>query len=206
MEYAFLLSSRQKSRGMHIEQAKRGQSADITELIMQAMSEECCLHFARPPKHGLDDFRRMMKRLVERDDSQYSYLNTLVAMDDDCVVGILVSYDGGRLHSLRRAFIEAAREELDADFRNMDDETEAGELYLDSLAVSGEYRRRGIATALLQAGIEKARQMGIGRVGLLVDIGNPTAERLYCAVGFRWYNNSSWGGHAMRHLVFDVEV
>ena len=41
--------------------------------------------------------------LVEREDSQYSYRKTLVAMDADRVVGISVSYDGGLLHELRHA-------------------------------------------------------------------------------------------------------
>ena len=53
-----------------------------------------------------------MTSLVEREDSQYSYRNTFVAMADNKVVGIAVSYDGGRLHELRQPFIWAAREHI----------------------------------------------------------------------------------------------
>ena len=88
--------------------------------------------------------RKMMTMLVEREDSQYSYRNTLVAMDGDQVVGISVSYDGGKLRQLRLAFIEAAKEYLGKDHSGMEDETQAGEFYLDSLAVLPEYRRQGI--------------------------------------------------------------
>ncbi len=91
----------------------------------------------------------MMTMLVEREDSQYSYKNTLVAKDCNKVVGISVSYDGGQLHELRRAFIEDAKEYIGKDHSGMDDETQAGELYLDSLAVQPEYRRQGIASRLL---------------------------------------------------------
>ena len=35
---------------------------------------------------------------------------------------------------------------------------------------------------------------------LLVDKGNPNAERLYRSVGFEYCNDAMWGGHEMRHL------
>ena len=111
----------------------------------------------------------MMTMLVEREDSQYSYKNTLVAIDGNKVVGISVSYDGGRLHELRRAFIEAAKEHIGKDHSGMDDETQAGELYLDSLAVLSDYRRQGIARKLLLATKERANRLGLPCVGLLVD-------------------------------------
>ena len=83
----------------------------------------------------------------------------------------------------------------------MDDETSAGELYLDSLAVVPEYRRRGIARRLLLATKERADGMGLPCVGLLVDKGNPAGEALYASVGFRYVDDNLWGGHPMKHLV-----
>lgn len=185
---------------IEIKFAQKEQSAEIARLIMMAMTDDCCLHFCGVG-HGLNDFRRMMTSLVEREDSQYSYRNTLVAMDDDKVVGIAVSYDGGRLHELRQAFIQAAKEQIGKDHSGMDDETQAGELYLDSLAVLPEYRRRGIAQRLLRATKGRADQLGLPCVGLLVDKGNPAGEALYTSVGFRYVNDSQWGGHPMKHLV-----
>lgn len=185
---------------IEIKFAQKEQSAEIARLIMMAMTDDCCLHFCGVG-HGLNDFRRMMISLVEREDSQYSYRNTLVAMDDDKVVGIAVSYDGGRLHELRQAFIQAAKEQIGKDHSGMDDETQAGELYLDSLAVLPENRRRGIAQRLLRATKGRADQLGLPCVGLLVDKGNPAGEALYTSVGFRYVNDSQWGGHPMKHLV-----
>ena len=185
---------------IEIKDARKEQSAGIARLIMTAMTDDCCLHFCGTG-YGLEDFRRMMTMLVEREDSQYSYLNTLVAMDGDRVAGIAVSYDGGRLHALRRAFVEAAKACIGKDHSGMDDETQAGELYLDSLAVEPDHRRQGIARRLLRATKEKADRMGLPCVGLLVDQGNPAGEKLYAAVGFRYVNDSAWGGHPMKHLV-----
>lgn len=185
---------------IEIKDAQKEQSADIAQLVMMAMTDDCCQHFCGVG-YGLDDFRRMMTMLVECEDSQYSYRNTLVAMDKDLLVGIAVSYDGGRLHELRRAFVQAAKEYIGKDHSGMDDETQAGELYLDSLAVLPDHRRRGIGQRLLKATKEKADLLGLPCVGLLVDKGNPAGEALYASVGFRYANDSRWGGHPMKHLV-----
>ncbi len=185
---------------IEIQTATAAQAPAIARLIMTAMTEECCLHFCGEGT-TIDDFRIMMTKLVERTDSQYSYRNTLVAMDGDRVAGILVSYDGGQLHALRQQFVDYAKQYLHRDHSSMDDETQAGELYLDSLAVDPDYRKRGIATRLLEASFGRAQEMNLPCVGLLVDTGNPQAERLYRACGFHYANDSSWGGHAMRHLV-----
>ena len=185
---------------IEIQEATKNQAAGIASLIMTAMTDDCCLYFCGED-YGLEDFRRMMTMLVEREDSQYSYKNTLVAMDGNKVVGISVSYDGGRLHELRRAFIKAAMEYIGKDHSGMDDETQAGELYLDSLAVLPEYRCQGIARKLLLATKKRANRLSLPCVGLLVDKGNPVGEALYTSVGFQYLNDNQWGGHPMKHLV-----
>ena len=183
-----------------IKEATKKQSAEIAQLIMMAMTDDCCLYFCGDG-YGLEDYRKMMTILVGREDSQYSYRNTLVAMDDNKVVGMAVSYDGGRLHELRRAFIEAAKEHIGKNHSGMDDETQAGELYLDSLAVLPDYRHQGIAKKLLMTTKERANRQGFPVDGLLVDKGNPVAETLYTSIGFRYVNDRQWGGHSMKHLV-----
>ena len=172
---------------IEIQEATKSQAAEIARLIMMAMTDDCCLYFCGDG-YGLDDFQKMMTMLVEREDSQYSYKNTLVAKDCNKVVGISVSYDGGSLHELRRAFIEEAKEHIGKDHSGIDDETQAGELYLDSLAVLPEYRRQGIASRLLIA-------------TKLVDKDNSDGEALYSSLGFRYANDNHWGGHPMKHLV-----
>ena len=86
---------------IEVREATKNLAAEIACLIMTAMTDDCCLYFCGEG-YGLEDFRKMMTILVEREDSQYSYQNTLVAMDAEQVVGISVSYDGGCLHELRR--------------------------------------------------------------------------------------------------------
>ena len=188
---------------IQIQAATQEQASEIARLIMMAMTEECCLHFCGEGC-GLREFEQMMTQLVGREDSQYSYKNTLVAMEGNQVAGIATAYDGGQLHALRRVFIEHARKWLKKDHSAMDDETQAGELYLDSLAVLPAYRCQGIASRLLKATAAKALAMGIQQVGLLVDKGNPAGERLYVSNGFHYANDAQWGGHPMKHMVMTV--
>ena len=156
---------------MNIIPASAEQAESIASLIMMAMNHECCQNFAGP-HHTLADFHRMMTTLVRREDSQYSYRNAWVALDDKTtdgkpvVAGVIVGYDGADLHRLREAFLQA--------------------------------RHQGLATLLLRKLIDqKGRKQP---VGLLVDKGNPSAERLYRSLGFEYVNDTTWGGHEMRHL------
>ena len=91
---------------MEIQLAKDSQARSIARLIMQAMNYDCCRYFAGPD-HTLDDFERMMTSLVQSEKSQYSYLNAIVAVDEDggepC--GVCISYDGARLHELRERML-----------------------------------------------------------------------------------------------------
>ena len=70
---------------------------------------------------------------------------------------------------------------------------------LTRFCVDNTFRGRGLAKQLLEATIEKGRKMKLP-TGLLVDTGNPQAERLYHRVGFVYIDDNQWGGHKMKHL------
>jgi GNAT superfamily N-acetyltransferase len=61
------------------------------------------------------------------------------------------------------------------------------------LEVAGRLQRRGIGTALVQAGEDTARRLGHDRIALGVGLDNPGAWRLYERLGY-----SDWGhGHTV---------
>lgn len=189
---------------INIELATPDKASHIASLIMEAMNTDCCQNFAGP-KHTLVDFHQMMERLVKMEDSQYSYRNTLLATNSEGIVmGILVAYDGALLKKMRERFIEEAIVSFGIDYSGMDAETQEGEFYVDSLAVSSNYRGKGIAKRLLQAAIEWGREKGLPKIGLLVDKGNPKAESLYAHLGFMYVNDTVWGGHGMKHLQMNL--
>ena len=117
-----------KKVGIKIRQAEKKDAQEIARLIMMAMTDECCLYYCADGC-CLNAFRKMMTYLVNREDSQYSYRNTLVAMDGEKVVGISVSYDGGMLHELRRVLIETAKRNVGKENSGMWDETHGVEIY-----------------------------------------------------------------------------
>lgn len=127
----------------------------------------------------------------------YSYRNTLLAEIDGQPVGLCLCYDGQGYHERRlrtfalfeQAPAEASEEEApDMDLEHAEDETQAGEYYIDSLAVLPEYRGHGIARQLMQAQIEYGQQRGLLPT-LLVDPDNPPALRLYESLGFRYHSD-----------------
>lgn len=190
---------------IQIEKAQKHQALTIARLIMQAMNYDCCMNFMGAG-YTLDDFERVMTTMVLREDTQYSYRNTMVAIDaDGGFAGICVSYDGAQLHKLREPFIDAMKQNFNRDYSGIADETGPGELYIDSLAVNEMYRGNGIATKLLKAQMAKAHDMGLPATGLLVDKCNPKAEKLYSRLGFHFVENAVWGGHEMKHMQHKTE-
>ena len=137
--------------------------------------------------------------LAQRRHTQYSYCNALVAEVDGVVAGAIVGYDGACLAKLRKPIYPLLERHLD-EVPHIEDETEAGEFYLDSLGIRAEYRGRGIGGALLTALRDKAFSEGYSRVGLIVDYNNPKAEKLYASLGFQRVGTKRFLGHNMWHM------
>lgn len=184
---------------MKIEEAKPVHAALIGGAVMAAMGEEIC-DMLCGPEHPRRRLAEMFTELAEREDAQYSYRNTLVATGDDGrVMGAIVCYDGARLEELRRPFLAAMKARFGVTLEGLQDETDAGEFYLDSLAVLPEFRHRGVGEALLRAGVERARRAG-KPAGLLVDKENAGARRLYEKIGFRAVGERYFCDMLMDHL------
>ena len=57
-------------------------------------------------------------------------------------------------------------------------------LYIDALATAPDYRRQGVARALLAAAEDEARRLGLVRICLETEANNRAARRLYERCGF----------------------
>lgn len=127
--------------------------------------------------------------ICSREDVLYSYRHTLIAWEDGIPVGMCLCYDGNGYHDIRirthQLFPHTDSSES-MDFDHFEDETHEGEYYIDSLAVIPEYRRRGIARALMLAQIKKGSDLGIPVATILVDPENPDAQKLYFDLGFKY--------------------
>lgn len=137
--------------------------------------------------------------LATAEHTQYSYRNALVAEVGGVAAGAIVGYDGARLEELREPIYPLLREHL-GEVPHIEDETAAGEFYLDSMGVLPKFRGRGVGSALLVALSNKAFAEGHARVGLIVDVDNINAERLYSALGFVRVGSKRFLGHDMWHM------
>lgn len=182
-----------------VRQATPQDARFIADAIVMAVGDEITRSFAGKD-HTVQDVKELFTHLAQMDNSQYSYKNTLVATTPaDEVMGLIISYDGALLHPLRKTFISAAKDELDYDLVNLADETSDDEVYLDTLAVYDKFRGNGIASALINAAIERAKPLN-KPVGLLVDKSNNRARRLYESLGFRQVDERPFAGEMMDHL------
>lgn len=186
--------------------------ADKTDAPLIAKAIAVALHMDDPDGGtvGFDNeeekkvWNEIFTRLAAREDSQYSYRNTVKAITDKGeTAGFLISYDGALLHELREAFFEEVKRATGNDMHGIADETEAGEWYLDSLAVWPQFRGRGIGKALLLEGIRKAREAG-KPAALLVDKDNIDAEALYSRFGFKYKGEKPFAGTMMKHMQTDL--
>lgn len=131
---------------------------------------------------------KTMTGICQRQDTLYSYTNTIIAMVDGVDAGSLTAYEGTNYREKRQISFSIFKEEMGDDAMDLDDmqdETCAGEYYLDSLCVLPQFRKQGVGKYLLQQGIEYAKNQGIPHVVLAVEAQNPDAERLYRSLGFR---------------------
>ena len=160
--------------------------------------------------HTVEDVESLFAALAARDDTQYSYVNSLTALDDDGnVMGIVVSYDGAGLIEMRRIFFAEAKTRIGLTFETPDGnpdslpgETDPEEYYLDSLAVFEPYRGKGVARALITAARDRARRAG-KPLGLLVDKNNARARSLYDSIGFIPMGEREFAGELMDHMVLE---
>lgn len=113
----------------------------------------------------------------------YSPANTIIAELDGKPVGMLTAYVGADYHDMRQRTFAIIKDVMELEFPDMEDETRAGEYYLDSAAILPECRGKGIGTMLLKYGIAEGRKRGL-LTTLAVDPVNTKAQRLYESLGF----------------------
>ena len=184
---------------LNIRKAVKTDAPLIASVVAMAIGEEGTRHYCG------DNHQSILEEIAGLEDSQYSYRNTIVAEVDGVPAGAAVAYDGADLYKLRDVTLKFIFEHTGKS-HTIEDETDASEVYLDSIAVLPEYRGLGIGKQLLLALKEMANEKYGKDLGLLVDFENPDAERLYKSVGFERMNVKDFLGHKMWHLVLRLQT
>lgn len=185
----------------------RGDDAPfIGKTITEAMGHELCVGLAEG-EENLPNVLKLFTDLAATETTQYSYKNTLIAVDkEDKRIGAIIGYDGAGLREMRKDFIAKANELLGwnvtvEEAENWEPETNSKEIYLDSLYVLPEYRNQGIASSLIKAAMERYKDIS-KPFGLLVEPHNTKAHKLYKELGFKEDGVNNFCGEQMLHLSY----
>lgn len=186
---------------MLIRPAQKEDSEFVAPLIVQAMND-LAMKFTK--SSDLEKSIPVFEYFFQQRRNQYSYENTLVCEENGEIIGSVTGYDGGKLNELRTPFLDHLSEKFG--FEQMpEDETEPGEFYLDTISVSIHHQGKGIGKKLIEAMIHHAKQKGFEKVGLLVDVENPSAKKLYERIGFKVLKTKNLMGGQYEHLVFSLK-
>ncbi|QQX77484.1 MULTISPECIES: GNAT family N-acetyltransferase [Aequorivita] len=169
----------------------------VAPLIVQAMEDLACT-FANTdtPEKAYPLFEHFFQKKA----NQYSFEHTLVYVEDGEIVGSITFYDGKLLPHYRAPFLQYIAEFYKVTDILIDDETNPGEVYIDTLSVAPQHQGKGVGKKLLAAAIQQAKTEGHEKIGLLVDFKNPNAKKLYVSLGFESVGKKTLGSSVYEHL------
>ena len=139
--------------------------------------------------------------LVLEDSSVERSRNDLPERRSREVVGVALVYDGSIARILDEPLEKAAIQKSGLSDYRIPTEAEPSEFYLDTVSVDPNCQGRGFGRDLIKASCEHARKLGHNRIGLLVDIGNLGAMRLYQRLEFRVAGRKQIAGDEYFHMI-----
>lgn len=122
----------------------------------------------------------------------YSYENCYVWQENNQVIAVANLYDGAKLQTLRTPVESYIRQNFNPDFQ-IEDETQAGEIYLDTFAVTPSYRGKGIGGKMLRFLIYEVVCCQKKTLGLLVEVKKQHT--------FQWYQRFGFEKVGEKHLL-----
>ncbi|TCK80959.1 GNAT family N-acetyltransferase [Albibacterium bauzanense] len=176
-------------------------SKKVATLIVQAMGD-LAMKFCNSDQ--LEPVIPLFEHFFQLTDNQYSFENTLVYENEEGVVGNIGAYDGAKLETYRKPFFDHLAEHFGLVNFNPEPETESGEFYLDTISVDPAAQGKGIGKLLIVAGIDWAKKLGHKKVGLLVDVNNDRALKLYQNMGFEIVEEKPFMGGLYHHMVYRI--
>ncbi len=117
-------------------------------------------------------------------------------------MGAVNIYNGAELLQLRQPVLDFLSSKYG---RNVlpEEETAAGEYYIDTIAVHPAHRGKGIGAGLLKFSIGEYVVKNKFVLGLLVEESNEAARKLYLKLGFSQAGRKILLGKTMDHLQFN---
>jgi ribosomal protein S18 acetylase RimI-like enzyme len=181
---------------MTIRKAEVSDAEIIAGYLMLAMEDIIYEFIGQTDPEKASDF---LLHFVKSENNQYSYQNCFVLEEDHQVIAAINIYEGAQLEQLRAPISHYIKAKFLKDFYP-EDETQAGEYYIDSFGVNPDHQGKGIGAKMLQYIITTYVHQNKETLGLLVDEKNPNAQRLYLKLGFEPVGEKILVGKRMLHL------
>ncbi|MFD1317533.1 GNAT family N-acetyltransferase [Loigolactobacillus zhaoyuanensis] len=186
-----------------IRPAKKSDAAAVVPII-NIVLEEMELPFLDHVDQAT--FFKVLAQAYQTEDYRYSYRRGLVNEREGKVVGVAFGYPEtaeAHIDDALQPFLPqlgvAADDKIFAD-----KEAYPQEWYLDTLSVATAHQHQGIGSELLAAVPKVARQQGLTKVGLNVDLVNPNAKKLYSKMGYQVVGHVNLAGHDYEHMQLEV--
>lgn len=182
-------------------QIRKAQPQDIdsiAELMFLAMEEIVYFFLGTDNKEEGISF---LQQHIAAHGNQYSLENIIVAEENQVILGQICIYEGRLLQTLRKPILDYLATTYGKEVL-LEQETQSGETYIDTIAVADTARGRGIGNMLLLYAIDLFVNQRGEVLGLLVDKENPNAKRLYLKVGFQIKETKTIFGKEMDHLQY----
>jgi ribosomal protein S18 acetylase RimI-like enzyme len=161
----------------------------------------------------------ILGHLFVEPDHIFSHEYCWVASDSDRITGVCVMYPNRDIKRLEKNMRKYGKlflkymslpALLGIPFRGRIDrlfpELDKDALYISNLAVDPDFRRKGVATFLLQKSVNHAGEIGCGVVSLYVDINNDPGIQLYQKFGFSIKATSEFPEKYHKHDLFGFHL
>ncbi|SMG42503.1 GNAT family N-acetyltransferase [Sphingobacterium psychroaquaticum] len=178
--------------------AKASDAKAIAPIMLLAM-EDIIYYFI--DNFDKEEATSLLTHFASLPNNQYSYQHIIVAEEEGQILGQLCLYPGGQLEALRKPIFDYIKEKYNR-VLPLENETQEGEIYIDTIAVLPEAQGKGIGKKLLQYAIETFVEQQGETLGLLVDKENPSAKKLYLNMGFAVIKQVDIFGKEMDHLQY----
>ncbi len=181
---------------INFRQAVKEDSADIARLFLissDGLAEYIWSKIAEPGETVLEAGTRR----YAREGVAFSYENCLIAEKDGAIIGMA--------HSFEEVEVPDAEPTSDPVLKPYSELEDYGSLYLSGLAVVEQHRNAGIGLALMEAVNQRAKNLSLPRISLIVFERNEGALRLYRRLGYQELDRRSVVPHrALRYHDGDV--
>lgn len=166
---------------MIIRPAQREDASAIAKHIAMAEGEMMTLFTGSEDKKTQHDW--VEKFILSTVPNRYSLGNCLVADIDGKAVGMVLAFPADAQPGLDTILVEDLNRRGHS-LTQLSFEGIAGTYYLSTMGVDPDQRGKGVGAALMNAAMENGRELGFGRVSLLVSLDKPRAQALYERQGF----------------------